>query len=357
MIACCWARLACSLLLAAASALPAQEAPGGGTPAAAYLEREGWRLEFDNDLFFFSDSGISSGLSLQRHSSAAKCWDDVKGVPGFIRRLGRRLPFPKGKDMVHRSSLAIGQLIQTPTDLTRKELIREDVPYAGALLLQAGWYAYSDREFRGFQAAAGVAGPLSLAAASHRGIHRLFDFVRPEGWKNQLGNEPLLNLYVMGKRKFWRGGRREGAAFDLTVGGDAALGNLITQASLALELRAGRNLPGGFASPPDAIGFSMHHNAVLSPARSGKTSLQGFLVLRLSALARSLFLDGSTFRDSHHVQRHAIFSQLQAGLRCDRGWWGIGLFATLATPVVKAEQAPAADVSERVGTIHLELRF
>lgn len=315
-----------------------------------------WRFEFVNDVFFDSDNGITAGLSLQHHSAAAPGWDSLRGVSRLRRGIGRLLRVPRDGNWVCRAGLAVGQLMQTPTDLTRNDLIQEDVPYAGVLALQSGWYAYSDAEFRGFELMIGASGPLSLAGPSQRSIHRLLDCTIPQGWDNQLANELLLNLGVAGKRKLLRLGGGGGAALDLALGGEAGLGNFLTHASAGLELRAGVNLPGGFAALPGLVALGMHQAASLPAARRGP-SLQAVLAVRGTALARSLLLDGNTIADSHSVERRAFIGHVVAGLRLDAGPVAIAFYALASTPVVRPESAPAADERELLGTIHFELRL
>ena len=315
-----------------------------------------WRLEFVNDVFFDSDNGITAGLSLQHHSAAAPGWDSLRGVSRLRRGIGRLLRIPRDGG-VCRAGLAIGQLMQTPTDLTRRDLIAEDVPYAGVLALQSGWYAYSDTTFRGFELMVGVSGPLSLAGPSQRGIHRLIDCTIPQGWDNQLANELLLNLGIAGKRKLLRLGGDGGAALDLALGGEAALGNFLTHAGAGLELRAGINMPGGFTPLPGVVALGMHQAASLPAARPRRPSLQAVLALRGTALARTLLLDGNTIADSHRVERRAFVGVAVAGVRLDAGPVGIAFYALRSTPVVRRESAPASDERELMGTIHFELRL
>lgn len=316
-----------------------------------------WRFEFVNDVFFDSDNGITAGLSLQHHSAAASGWDSLRGVSRLRRGIGQLLRVPRDGGWVCRAGLAIGQLMQTPTDLTRSDLIEEDVPYAGVLALQSGWYAYSDEEFRGFELMVGASGPLSLAGPSQRGIHRLLDCTIPQGWDNQLANELLLNLGVAGKRKLLRLGGGGGAALDLALAGEAALGNFLTHASAGLELRAGVNLPGGFAPLPGVVALGMHQAASLPAAHPRGPSLQAVLALRGTALARALLWDGNTIADSHSVERHAFIGHVVAGLRLDAGPVAIAFYALASTPIVKPASAPAADQRELLGTIHFELRL
>lgn len=321
------------------------------------MERATWRFEFDNDVFFGSDNGISSGLSLQYHSAAATDWEDLRGVLKIHRRLGRLLPFPKGRNMLCRAGLAIGQLMQTPDDPKRRDLIPEDVPYAGALTLRANWYTYNDEEFHGFEVIVGVAGPLSLAGANQRKIHRLIGSTIPKGWDNQLANEPLLNLIYMRKKKIWHEGRPAGISFDTAINGNVGLGNLFTHASAALEMRFGYNMSGGFIYIPDPIGFSMNHMAALKPARPGAGSFYGSLVLRGTAMAHTIFLDGNSFLESHRVDRDPLVGQIITGLHYEHRDWGVHFYALASSAVVDTHKTTAAEKRELIGSITIERRF
>jgi lipid A 3-O-deacylase len=316
-----------------------------------------WRFEFDNDIFFNSDNGFTAGMALQLHSAAATDWSRLVRVPGFVRHLGRAFLKPARVGEVCRFGMAVGQVVQTPDDLIRRDLIVEDVPYAGALTLQASWYVYSDVGFRGFELTTGVTGPLSLAEGAQKGFHRMIDCVVPQGWDNQLASEAVLNVSVARKRKFWRGGSRSGLSGDAGISGTVALGNLFTHASAALELRGGLNMPGGFVYVPDPIGFDMHHVAVLRQARPSAASLYASLVVRGTALARTFFLDGNTFCDSHRVDRKYLIGQIAAGLHFVYGHIGLSLNAVSTTPVVDTRKATAAEAREQFGSIEIEWRF
>jgi len=320
-------------------------------------EQATWRFEFDNDIFFKSDNNFSSGLSLQRHSASAVSWETLTDTPKFVSRLGKRIPTLTGKGLVYRAGVAIGQVIQTPDDLSRRDLIKEDVPYAGVLTLQASWYAYNDDEFRGFEITAGVVGPLSLAGPNQKLIHTLLGCPTPQGWGNQLVNELLLNLNYMRKKKIWHEGRPADISFDTAINGNIGLGNLFTQVSAALEMRLGHNMPGGFVFVPDPIGYSMHYQATLKPARPGVGSFYGSLVLRGTALAHNIFLDGNSFRDSHRIDRKPLVGQIIAGLHYELRHWGVHFYTLASSTVVDIRKVTAAEKRELVGSITIERRF
>jgi hypothetical protein len=321
------------------------------------VESATWRFEFDNDVFFNEDNQISSGWSLQKQSAVARSWEALEDVPGFVRRWGKAIPTLTDEGLVYRAGIAIGQVIQTPDDLSRSDLIEDDVPYAGALTLQATWYAFNDDEFRGFEITAGVVGPPSLAEQTQKTVHKLIGSDDPKGWDNQLETEPVINFNYMRKQKLWRGGNPAGFSYDTAVNGNVGLGNLFTQASVALEMRFGQNMPRGFVYVPDPIGLSMHYMASLKPANPQAASFYGTLVLRGSAFAHNIFLDGNTFRDSHSVDKEPFVGMAIAGLHYERANWGIHFSVMVSSDDVDTSKYPAAEGRERLGTVDIEWRF
>jgi len=321
------------------------------------VESGSWRFEFDNDLFVGDDAQLSGGWALQKHSPVAQSWQTLDGVPEFVRRWGSAIPTLTEEGLVYRAGIAVGQIVQTPSDLSRSDLIEDDVPYAGALTVQASWYGYNDDELRGFEITVGVVGPPSLAEEVQKTAHDLTGSQRPQGWENQLGTEPVLNLNYMRKRKILHWGDPAGVSFDAALNGNLGLGNLFTQATGGIEMRFGRNLPGGFAYVPDPIGYSVHYLAALRPPNPAKASFYGTLVLRASAFAHNILLDGNSFRDSHSVRKEPLVGQAIAGLHYERSDWAARLHLMVSTDTVDTHDAPAAAGDERLGSLSVEWRF
>jgi lipid A 3-O-deacylase len=318
-------------------------------------ERERWRFEFDNDVFFNKDGNLSNCWSVQKHSAIASAWDDLVKMPRFAGIFGNHIPTLNGKGLAHRFGLSITQTIQTPNDIGRKDLIKNDVPYAGILILQGSWYAYNDTEFRGFEITAGVVGPPSLGEQSQEAFHKLSQRMLPQGWNNQIRTEPLFELAYMRKKKIWRIGSPGGLSIDSTIDGNAALGNLFTHATAAMELRLGRNMPGGFAHIPNITGYGMNYVAALQPAHYHAGSFYGSLALRATALAHSVFLDGNLFRDSHRVDKKPLVGQIIAGFHYERMHFGVHLYTLASSAVVDIHKVTAAEERELIGLISIEL--
>lgn len=315
------------------------------------------RFEFDNDVFFNKDNQISSGWSFQKHSAVAGSWDALQDVPGFVKHWGEKIPTLTKEGLVYRAGIAIGQIMQTPDDLSRTDLIEDDVPYAGALTLQATWYSFNNNEFRGFELTAGIVGSPSMARQTQEMIHHLIDSEDPKGWDNQLGIEPVINLNYMRKYKIWRRGNTASFSVDTALTGNIGLGNLFTQASTALEIRFGYNMPQGFIYVPDPIGFSVHHMATLKPANSRFGSFYVTLVLNSSVFVHNIFLDGNTFRDSHSVDKKPVVGLAVVGLHYEGKNWGVHFNMMASSDNMDTSKAPAAEGRERLGAINIEWRF
>ena len=321
------------------------------------VERATWRVEFANDCFFKKDNQVSNGWSLQKHSAVATEWATMEDVPEFVKHLGKKIPTLTKEGLVYRAAIAIDQVFQTPDDGSRSDLVKDDVPYVGALTVQASWSAFNDNEFRGLEITAGMVGPDSFAEQTQDAVHTLIGQNKSEGWDNQIENEPVFNLNYMRKYKILRWGSPEGISFDTAVNGNIDLGNMFTQASVGLEMRLGHNMPGGFVSVPDLLGGSMHSMPALKPAKPDVASLYASLVLNGSAVAHNIFLDGNTFRTSHSVDKESLVGVAVAGLHYERKNWGIHCRVMATTDVVDTSKAPAAEGRESLGLITLEWRF
>ena len=301
-----------SLTLVAVGLLPvalASEMPLG--------EHDLWRFEFANDVVDSgSDDQFSAGWSIQKHSPAAKYWEELRQtrlsqwiadhVPGLSPQPGRWL----------RRGIGIGQIAQTPRNIRTSDLIVDDVPYAGALFAMHSWYAFSDDVLNGFQVTYGLIGPESFAGDFHVMVHKGLSIGNePMGWDNQLKNEPILNLSYIRSRMQGRLGHRAAWSADWATSAGAGVGNFVTYGYLGLEGRVGWNKPRGFAHAPGPPG----RNVMLNPTLGVEGDSPG---IYLSAMIRgnyipyNVLLDGNTFTDSHSVEYDVLGGEAILGLHC-----------------------------------------
>ncbi|QQS10674.1 MAG: lipid A deacylase LpxR family protein [Rhodospirillales bacterium] len=297
----------------APSAAPAPtkaDAPDNRTPKAILT------IQIENDFlsrWARSDRDYTNGIRLGWLSApvAMPRWlASATTVPTF---LGER----KADSVVRRWGVSIGQNLYTPADTGRRDLIANDRPYAGwAYIGFALQYAYvvDDQPVRldTIQLDIGVVGPAAAGRFSQNNWHTLIGADKARGWRNQLRNEPTVNLTF---ERRWRVGRLDlslplGLESDVIPRIGVAVGNVATYAAIGGTIRIGNDLRNDFG-PPRARP-SMPGSETFG-ARDG-FGWYVFAGVDGQAYARNIFLDGNTFRDSHNVDRRPFVLDVQAGV-------------------------------------------
>ncbi len=316
--------------------------------------RPNWRFEFSNDVFLRSDNFFSAGTSVQKHGPRVDFWENARGTPAFGRPLARALLPVHATDRSFRETWAIGHVISTPSDIETSALLSNDIPYSALLAVTNGWTAFNDTKFTGFQWLLGVVGPAALGEQAQTAIHKATGSPEPQGWDNQLGNEPVVNFTYMWKRKLVN--RK---SFDLAFNAGGSLGNWFTLADGSIELRVGKNKPGGFLYIPDPTGRSMFYDAALRPDNAKRYTFYVSGVFRTTYMARMLILDGSTFEHSHGLEsvRRPLIGQMILGVHYRRLKWGIHSNWWFTTDFIESGAAVQGDTVVDFGTITLEYRF
>jgi len=281
-----------------------------------------FRLEFNNDVIFQSDNQFSNGWTFQIHTAVAENWSNIKGPSHFLTDFAQQIPTLTGDDLNYRMSLSIGQIIQTPENLSDPDLITNDVPYAGALTLKTTWIAFNNIDFRGFEIVVGILGRPSLAEQTQNLVHLMSDSETANGWDNQLKTEPIINLNYMRKNKFYQAGNLAAFSFDASISGEAQLGTMFTTAGFRLETRFGENMPRGFVYRPDPIGRFLTYDATMAPIKSKQASIYGSFTVGTSYYAHNLFLDGNVFSEPvHHVEKENLVSVATLAFHYERFDW------------------------------------
>jgi hypothetical protein len=238
------------------------------------------RMIAENDAFDFwrapdkrSDDNYTQGTRVG--------WD-FAGVPAAGRRLICRQQPACG------FSLEIGQEIYTPTEDSSLPLLGER-SYAGWLYARGDVVAATPTMRQDVALTVGVTGPASLADQVQERFHRMFDFRAPLGWKYQLPTEP--DMAVQFTQAWHLAPPGAGARWtDVVPTAHATLGTLRTAAGAGGRLR---------------VGFDLDHPWLVD-ATPRKFSAFAFVGGNGEAVARDLFLDGTTFRPSL-VRAHKPF--------------------------------------------------
>jgi hypothetical protein len=154
-----------------------------------------------------------------------------------------------------RSDYAMGLVgsltIFTPGDYTTSKPIYDDRPYAG--WTYAGLYFQrADRfndvpVYESLEVDLGILGPSSLAENAQSMIHSAFNYTKPEGWNNQINDEPDFDIKY---NRRWRlpiwSQDHVKPAFEILPEVGATVGSLSDELHLGGVFRLGWNMPDDF---------------------------------------------------------------------------------------------------------------
>ena len=252
-------------MLASAGILLADETlPGADVlTAAPTAKKSPWdlkmfRFEFDNDGFVGSDDVFTAGWSFQLHSRLMDEWDPAYRWIGKFPGLG-----DDGQGgRVARWAYGLSQIIITPQDIGNPNPQPNDAPWAGYLGVTGTWSAYDNKRLGALQVYLGCQGPCSHAEQIQKFVHEDLGFGEPpKGWDNQLSNKAIANVGYEYRHKIYdveeERYTRHRFAHDLSVGGQASAGNLVTHLQAMVEFRFGWALAMGFTKIPDPPGLGM----------------------------------------------------------------------------------------------------
>ena len=263
-------------------------------------------LYFENDLFADTDQGYTNGIKLSWISPDLTGYAESGKLPDWSLPFVRWLPFINKPGFQRNVALCMGQNMYTPEDISREDLIEDDRPYAGWAYLGIAFHSKNERRLDTMEFQLGVVGPASGAEQAQKLVHRKIDSQYPNGWDNQLQNEPGLAIIYERKLRVLQGGAREAPGFDAIAHFGGALGNIYTYANAGMEVRAGWNIPPDFGDSIIRPGGDTNAPAsALDPRFSGKYgySLYVFSAVSGRAVLQDIFLDGNTFTDSHSVDK------------------------------------------------------
>jgi lipid A 3-O-deacylase len=272
----------------------------------------------ENDVLNHTDAQYTSGVKLTWISKNLNNYCDSAKVPGFVCSNIERLPFMNEPGFQKNIFFSMGQNIYTPNNITRKDIIKEDRPYAGLSYLALGFLNKSTKRMDTIEIDAGIVGPHSYAEKMQFFFHRLIGSKEAKGWAHQLKDEPVLDLFYERKWKVVSSDLGNGFGYDLIPHAGLSVGNLLTAAVFGGEMRLGFNVPDDFGTLLIRQGSESNAPTDDKDPRfssdSGPFGIHLFLGLDASAVARDIFLDGNTFTDSHSVHKKPFVYRYFGGL-------------------------------------------
>jgi lipid A 3-O-deacylase len=289
-----------------------QPAPVETAPPASWgdlFRTRAFSLVSENDKYFAgTDRHYTNGMKLSLLGETR-----VDESPELLQQVVRFVPTlndETARRQFYKVGVALGQNVYTPGDTTTTQPIPGDRPYAGWLYGSLIFQAQSDdsRLLRVVEITFGLVGPAALGEFFQNTWHDVIHVEHANGWANQLHNEPGLLLswerrYRVGKIHL----PLPGLQSDLIVRGGVSLGNIRTNLAAGFEVRAGWWLP------PD-FGYDLIRPAGGSLVSAYHFSLYFFGSGEVRAVARDIFLDGNTWRDSLSVDKRPVVADLNVGL-------------------------------------------
>jgi hypothetical protein len=255
--------------------------------------------------------------------------------------------------------VALGQSIFTPVDIEANPAPPDQHPYAGWLYMQMLLGTIQNRDDGFFPRYAdlyeleiGMVGPAAMGRQAQRGIHQILGAPDPQGWDSQLEDE---FAFALSYERRWSSLRY---FTDMVPGGlegvlspnvGATLGTLRTEARAGLTAQIGYRILNAYEIGPPRV----------RPALSGAGYFENepfswsiFAGFQARGVARNLFLDGNTYRDSASVDKKEFVVDGQAGITLQ-----FGDFRFAYTYVTRTEEFETQTEPQDFGTIALQVRF
>lgn len=308
-------------------------------------------IYFENDYFGGEDQHYTNGVKLSWVSGDLSDW----GQEGWRQRVLESLPFVNTPETQKNIGLAFGQNIYTPQDTSLVVPDPADRPYAGWSYLELSFISKTETVMDRVAIQAGIVGPKSFAEDTQRIVHEWINDDVPQGWDSQLKNEPGINLIA--ERKWRLYGRTFGdtLGFDFIPHAGVSLGNVQTYANAGGLVRLGFNLPSDFGV--DLIRGGGAVNAPVDdedPRVSSKRSWSFFVFGGVDgrAVARDIFLDGNTFRDSPSVDKKNFVGDAYYGIGVIVGTWQLTY-----TEAVRTIEFRGQDEKSYFGSVTLSKAF
>ena len=208
-------------------------------------------IQFANDFF---------GGGTDRHFTHGSRFEYLTEPIPWITRLADKLPwFDSSRDvnpldtLEGRGTLSIGQNIYTPENTYTVDLVHGERPYAGWMYLGFGMLANQGREnfdrYDKILLELGVIGPQAFAEDIQTFWHSLLGLHVPEGWDNQIENEPGVVIYYEQGYRLFPKKKIFGLEYDIVPHVGGALGNVFTYVGAGYVVRLGQKLKKDFGPP------------------------------------------------------------------------------------------------------------
>lgn len=262
-------------------------------------------VSVENDLFGGgTDENYTSGVRLTY-------MDIHADIPNFVEHIIKTIPTIRVNDTTN-VYYSLGHNIYTPEDITTSTLSDSDRPYAAWLYGSVGMTTITDNRHDELEASIGIVGDLAFGEEIQTAVHHIVDGDDPKGWDNQIKNEPGL---ILSWQRSWPSYKNYNAFnYDIHMSPHigATVGNIYTYGNAGASISIAPNTQ------------SFQHNPVrVRPAIPGSgyydlpSNGLGWYIfggIDMRAIARNIFLDGNSFKNSLSVNKEYFVTDLNGGV-------------------------------------------
>ena len=275
-----------------------------------------FNLYMENDTIAGDDDQYTNGLKLTWSRFGLSELPGDAWLHKWLYPVVRPLGFDRMDGSEKALTFSVGQNIYTPDDIRQTDLVKADRPYAGITYIELGFHKRVDNHMHTLGLCGGIVGPDSYAEEMQSAFHEVINSSDPQGWDNQLENEPVLNLIYDYKKKLFATGLQSGLGNDIIFNTGGVIGNAMTFYNIGLLYRWGWNIPadcGNFPiQPASCFNAEVEEKMCLNP--QGRYGVHLFFSANGRAVLRDIFLDGNTFRDSHSVDKKPFVGTFMGGI-------------------------------------------
>lgn len=301
-------------------------------------------LSLENDLIGGgTDENYTSGVRLTY-------FDVETPMPPVIDKLAEAVPTFDINDTTS-TFFTLGQNIFTPSNIETRSEQNDDRPWAAWLYGSVGLTTITKNHLDELEFTAGIVGPEALGEQTQKFIHsNITDSPLPKGWSNQLEFEPGVILSWRRRWPVWY--TKNIGAFRLRLEPDVnvSLGNIYTYAGTGAMVTFGpyedriQDTPPRVRPAMAGTGFFDRPDHKLGWFLFG--SLDG------RAMARNIFLDGNTFRDSADIDKNILVGDANAGVALTYDDYRLSYTFNYRTKEFDGQEDPSV-----FGSISLSTRF
>lgn len=269
-----------------------------------------WSLSLQNDIIVGTDEHYTNGLSL-KWMSLEYYRDEIetKGGPyvGSVYHLISSLPLVEIEKNRVTVGFEIAQDVYTPSNTSRRSLIKDDIPYAGHLYSRFSVFEWEERAVEETYLRFGVVGPASGGELMQNSFHKLIQNDEARGWQNQLDNQLTFGVGYSNSMNIGRRVFRNGNTIDWLPAYGFELGNFVTSAFSGVLFRFGNSFP----QDPLPASFTASSSGANRLTFRSLGNPFGWLLkmgVYVHGIAYSLITDSS---DKHDIERkHFIGSEV-----------------------------------------------